>query len=150
MNKRAVNPTLFKFLDRFTAVLSSITTTVFVSLTVILILLEQMGDNRTVAVITKMFPARSLTLVYTMLIALSVAGIIAMLCYNFDMLWGILIADGMLKTAASLFLAVIIKKPLLFTAVAACVIYLLSAVLRLLITPASACPDCEAESDKEG
>lgn len=147
MKKITLNSTLFKTVDRISAVLSSLSTAVFVALLIYVVLLEKMGEHRTLAILCKHFPSRELMSVSVLLISLAVTGIIAMLCYNFDMLSGILVADGVLKTAGIVFLLVFTKISLLYIALSLCVIYLLVSLMRAFGEPAEALEDDEAEEE---
>ncbi len=147
MKKITLNPTVAKVVDRVSAVLASISTAVFVALLIYVVMLERMGDHRTLATLCKLFPSRELISVSILLISLAVTGIIAMLCYNFDMLPGILIADGVFKTAGIVFLLIFTKIPLLYIALSLCIIYLLASTLRTFCVSSEVLEESEAEEE---
>lgn len=147
MKKITLNPTLAKAVDRVSAVLSSVSTAVFVALLIYVVLLEKTGNHRTFAILCKLFPSRELVSVSVLLVSLAVTGIIAMLCYNFDMLPGILVADGLLKTVGIVFLLIFTKISLLYIALFLCVIYLLSSVLRAFCVSPEVLEENEAEEE---
>lgn len=147
MKRITLNPTLAKAVDRVSAVLSAVSTAVFVALLIYVVLLEKMGNHRTLATLCRLFPSRELVSVSVLLVSLTVTGIIAMLCYNFDMLPGILVADGVFKTAGIVFLLVFTKISILYIALSLCLVYLLSSVLRAFCVSPDALEESEAEEE---
>ncbi len=135
MKKLTVNPSFYIINDRLAAILSTLCTAVFLSLAIYLFLLDRMGDDRTLAVLCRLFPSRELVSVFILFASLTFMGIVAMLCYNFDMLSFVLPVDGLIKIAASVFLLHFTGIWVLYIVLGMCSIYFLSSVLRIFVKP---------------
>lgn len=135
MKKSTLNSKIYVTVDRLSAVFCSLCTAVFVSLAIYIVMLGKMGDDRTLAVLCRLFPSRELVSVLVLLLSLSVSGVVAMICYNFDMLSWILTADSVLKILATVFLLIFTKISVLYIPLALCIVYFLSSLLRTLCEP---------------
>jgi hypothetical protein len=135
LKKLTVNSSFYVINDRASAVLSTLCTIIYLSFAIYLGLLDRMGRDRTMATLCRMFPSRELTTVFVLLVSLAFMGIVAMLCYNFDMLPIILTTDALVKIAASGFFIYYTGSAVFCIALATCVLYFISSALRIFAEP---------------
>ncbi len=124
---------VFKAVDRISAVLTSLLTAAYLSALIFLVLSERLGHTRVLAVITRMFPSRELESVTLVLISLIVAGAVTMLSFSENKLSFLVAVNGILSVIASVFFLVYTKTVMFVIVLVVGIIYLLLGVLRALM-----------------
>ena len=124
---------LFKTTDWLSSVLTSVTTAIFLSALIFLVLAERLGETTVIATLKNSFPSKELDSIMILLIALFVLGAITMWSFSDNKLSFLCVSYAVVTVIVTVFFLCFTKLYIFIFVLAVCILFLCISILRLVL-----------------